>query len=150
MPTDDLFNKHRSRVLTESKWGDKAMKASLNSNSLQISPTIKANKDKEKETTQKRKGNNGGNNSGNNKNGQKKPNETGANDQNAKKPKKEGTCSLCGVSCGHTDLTCFSSHTTTDAKAKIEENRRNPEMKRHFRQLDHAARKRSGQSEKST
>ena len=139
-----MLSKHRSRVITESRWGDKAMKASLNSNSLQISPTLKAEKEK---SDKAKKGNDQKNGNGKKKNGNS--NNSGSSD--AKKSKKSGImCSLCGPESTHSDLTCFKSHTTPEALAKIEENKKNPDMKRHFKSLEHAARKRNGSDSNST
>ena len=112
------------------------MKESLLSNSLHLSPVMQA----EKEKTAKSKKNNDG--KGKKRDG--KANADGGKDGNpAKKGKKDLQCSHCGPTAGHTDLHCYHDHQTETAKAKIAENRKNPDMSKHFKQLDHAMKKRS-------
>ena len=137
-----MLNKHRTRVITENKWGDKDMKESLNSNSLHLSLVMQA--EKEKAAKNKKKDGKGQKRDGkaNQENGQNGNGQNG----NAKKAKKELHCSHCGPNAGHTDLHCYHDPNTEAAKAKIAENRKNPEMSKHFKQLDHALKKRANPS----
>ena len=140
MPTDDMLDEHRTRVITESKWGDKDMRDSLNSNSLQISPVMAA--EREKLSKAKKTGD------GKGKKRDGKPNQNGQNGQNGqsdgKKPRKELQCSLCGPTAGHVDMHCYHKHDTEEAQKKIATNRTLPDMSKHFKQLDFATKKRGG------
>ena len=126
----------QEQVNHDYKHGISELKSSLTSNSFKPSPVAKAESDKKKaegEKDGKKKKRNG-----------KGDGDSKDSDNKDSKKKKSGLhCSLCGFEAGHTDLHCWKSHETEEAKAAIEENKKKSEMKKHFKSLGQALAKRS-------
>ena len=159
MPTPRHQQDLLQRLNESFRHGTPELRKALSSNSLQKSPTIK-------DMDQKRNQNsNSGGGEGNGQNKKKKKKNNGQGGQNNseagssstteapktdKKTKRKlelaSTCSIHGLDCGHNDLTCFDDPTLEANQKKIEANRANPKMKRHFHDLDFAAKKRKSEN----
>lgn len=135
LATETLRMELQQRLHHDHKWGVKEIKASLTSNSFKPSPSA-SDKDKKKDSNvkdgkvgNKRKG----------KGGEAAP----TDDKDKKKKKKSDLdCSLCGLSSGHTDSTCWKRHDIDESIKIITANRLKPEMKKHFKAIDNAKAKR--------
>ena len=159
MPTPRHQQELLQRLNESFRHGTVEIRKALSSNSLQKSPTVVDNKDGKKNNSDNQSGGNQNKRNKKKGNGQDAPQSSGTSGNSRdgssntngeakvdKKTKRKldiaTTCSLHGLNAGHTDILCFDDHTTEENKKKIEANRADVKMKHHFRELDHAAKKR--------
>ena len=140
LATEPLRLEFQNRLYNDNRHGVQDLKTSLLSNSFKPSPVQVAEKEKKKENKDAKDSKKRKRDGADGKDG-KKDGKGGAKDNNSKKT-KVGDCSLCGLSCGHNDSTCWQNRDSDEAKKTIAANRANPEMKKFFKALDLAAEKR--------
>ena len=164
MPTPRHQQDLLQRLNEAMKHGDANVRQALTSNSLQKSPTARDGEAK-RNGDGNGQGANGKGNRGNGKKNGRNNNHNNSRTNNSsstttgdnsggppeepkldKKIKRKleiaTTCSLHGLNANHTDVTCYDDHTTEDNQKTIAKNRADGKMKSHFRELDHAAKKR--------